>query len=235
MQLQAAGAGADLLRERFAARGVSLAEQQHVDRQQVEGLQHAGDVPGARGDGGGFAAFGRAGAAADERGQPGGQRGGDLLGADEVHVAVDAAGGEDLAVAGDDLGGGPDHQVGVDVGVHVRVAGFADAGDPAVADADVGFDDAPVVQDHRAGDDHVRGAFGAGGHRLAHGFAHDLAAAEDDFVAGAAGASAAVFGDFDEQVGVGEPDAVAGGRPEQFDVLAAVHRGAHRLPSPLSP
>src|SRR5690606_37770887 len=30
VQLQAAGAGADLLRERFAARGVSLAEQQHV-------------------------------------------------------------------------------------------------------------------------------------------------------------------------------------------------------------
>ena len=39
------------------------------------------------------------------------------------------------------------------------VAGLADAGDPAVLDADVGLDDAPVVEDQRVGDDGVDGAF----------------------------------------------------------------------------
>ena len=49
----------------------------------------------------------------------------------------------------------------VDAGLHVRVAGLADADDAAVADADVGLDDAPVVDDQRVGDDGVDGAVGA--------------------------------------------------------------------------
>ncbi len=41
-----------------------------------------------------------------------------------MDVAVDAAGGEDLALAGDDLGARPDDDV--DVGLHVGIAGLAD-------------------------------------------------------------------------------------------------------------
>ncbi|CAM5473660.1 hypothetical protein STENM36S_07924 [Streptomyces tendae] len=67
--------------------------------------------------------------------------------------------------------------------------GLADAGDPSVADADVGLDDAPVVDDQGPGDHGVGCAFGAGGAGLPHGFAQHLAAAEDGFVAGAAGAA----------------------------------------------
>ena len=107
-------------------------------------------------DRGGLGALGRAGAAADERGDAGGQRLGHDLRADEVHVAVDRAGGEDPAVAGDDLGARADHQVGVDAVHRVGVAGLAERDDPAVADADVGLDDAPVVEHDRAGDDGVR-------------------------------------------------------------------------------
>ena len=61
---------------------------------------------------------------------------------------VDAAGGDDHAFAGDDLGARADDDV--DARLHVRVAGLADAGDAAVLDADVGLDDAPVVDDRRA-------------------------------------------------------------------------------------
>ena len=43
----------------------------------------------------------------------------------------------------------------VDARLHVGVAGLADAGDAAVLDADVGLDDAPVVDDQRVGDDGV--------------------------------------------------------------------------------
>ena len=132
----------------------------------------------------------------------------DDLRADQVHVAVDRAGGEDPAVAGEDLGRGADHQGGVDAGHRVGVARLADADDPAVAHADVGLDDTPVVEDQRAGDDQIGRAFGAGARRLAHRLADDLAAAEHGLVA--AGAQVAL--DLDEEVGVGQPDAVPGGR-----------------------
>jgi hypothetical protein len=68
-------------------------------------------------------------------------------------VAVDAAGGDDHALAGDDLGAGADDDR--HAGLDVRIAGLADAGDAAVLEADVGLDDAPVVDDQRVGDDGV--------------------------------------------------------------------------------
>ena len=55
-----------------------------------------------------------------------------------------------------------DHQVRVDAVHDVGVAGLAERDDPAVADADVGLDDAPVVEDDRAGDHEVGRALGRG-------------------------------------------------------------------------
>jgi hypothetical protein len=49
----------------------------------------------------------------------------DLLGADEVDVGVEAAGGQDLALARDGLGAGADDDVDARLGV--GVAGLADA------------------------------------------------------------------------------------------------------------
>jgi hypothetical protein len=100
------------------------------------------DVPRPRRAGGGEGAGGRPGAAADHGGDAGHQRLVDLLRADEVDVAVDAAGGDDHAFAGDDLGAGADDDG--HAGLDVRVAGLADGGDAAVLEADVGLDDAPV-------------------------------------------------------------------------------------------
>ena len=140
------------------------------------------------------------------------------LRADEVHVAVDGAGGEDPAVARQDLGRGPDHQRRVDAVHGVGVAGLADADDATVAHADVGLDDAPVVEDHGAGDDQVGRALGAGGRRLAHRLADDLAAAEHAPRRRRRVRSSVTS---IEQVGVGQPDAVTGGRAEQRGVAAA--------------
>ena len=58
-----------------------------------------------------------------------------------------------------DLGAGADDDV--DAGLDVGIAGLADAGDAAVLEADIGLDDAPVVEDQRVGDDGVDGAVGA--------------------------------------------------------------------------
>ena len=79
---------------------------------------------------------------------------------------------------------GPMTRSGRDAVHGVGVAGLAERDDPAVADADVGLDDAPVVEDDRAGDHQVGRALGPGGQRLAHRLADHLAAAEDRLVAG---------------------------------------------------
>ena len=66
----------------------------------------------------------------------------------------------------------------VDAGLDVGVAGLADAGDAPIVQADIGFDDAPMIDDDRVGDHGVDGAVGARDLRLAHAVANDLAAAE---------------------------------------------------------
>ncbi len=174
-------------------------------------------VPGARGDRCGLRALRRAGAAAAEGGQAGGQRLVDLRRGQEVHVGVEAAGGEDLALARDRIGARADDQVGVDTVGDVGVSAAADADDPPVLDPDVGADDAPVVQDHHVGDHRVQGSVGRAGQRLVHRLADRLASAEHRFLA----AEGEVLLDLDPQVGVPEPDLVTGGRPEDRGIVLA--------------
>jgi len=130
-------------------------------------------------------------------------------------VRVDAAGGDDAALAGDRLGAGADHDV--DSGLNIGVAGLADAADAAVADADIGLDDAPMVEDHGIGDDGVDRTLGAGHLALAHAVADHLAATEFDLLA----IDRAVIFDLDDELGVGETQPVAGRRAEHFGIGAA--------------
>ena len=89
VELEAAGAGAHLLFDRFGSGGVAFAVKAEVHRQPLGGLQHAGQVKGARGAGGGVGAGGRAGAAPQQGCNTAGQGRFDLLRADEVDVGID--------------------------------------------------------------------------------------------------------------------------------------------------
>ena len=92
------------------------------------------------------------------------------------------------------------------------------ADDPAAANSDVRLHDAPVIQNHRVGDHQVEhAACGGRRRRLAHAVAQHLAAAELRFVAG----HCEIALDLDQQFGVGQPDAIAGGRTVEIGVLAA--------------
>ena len=124
VQLERAGAGLDLFLQRIGQRCVALAGEAEVHGKRVGRLDHAGDVPRPRRAGGGVGAGGGAGAAAQHGGDAGHQRLLDLLRADEVDVGVEAAGGEDLAFAGDDLGAGADDDR--HARLDVRIAGLAD-------------------------------------------------------------------------------------------------------------
>ena len=131
-----------------------------------------------------------------------------------MDVGVEAAGGEDLSLAGDHLGAGADDDghARLDVGI----AGLADRGDAAVLDADVGLHDAPVIEDQRIGDDGVDRALPVGDLALAHAVADHLAAAEFHLLA----VGGEILLHLDDEIGVGQPDAVAGGRAEHVGVDA---------------
>jgi hypothetical protein len=156
VQLEADGARVDLLVQRIGQAGVALAQKAQVHGEGIGRLQHALHVPGAGRAGGGQRAGGGAGAAAQHGGHAAGQGLFDLLRADEVDVAVDAAGGDDVALAADDLGAGADDDV--HARLRVGVARLADGGDAPGFEADVGLEDAGVVDDQGVGQHRIHRA-----------------------------------------------------------------------------
>ncbi len=129
-----------------------------------------------------------------------------------MDVGVEAAGGEDLALAGDHFGAGTDDDG--DVRLNVGIAGLADGENIAVLDADVGLHDPPMVDNERIGDHRVDGARPVGDLRLAHAVADHLAAAEFHLLA----VNGEILLDLDDEIGIGEPDAVSGGGTEHVGI-----------------
>ena len=225
VQFQADGARAHLLFQRQRQADVTFPHEAQVHREGVGGRQHGVQMPWPRRAGGGGRAHGRSRAAAQHGRHAAHQRFLDLLRADEVDVRVDAAGRDDQAFAGDDLGGAADGQG--DAGLDVRVARLADAEDQAIFQADIGFHDAPVVEDDGIRDDGIH-HLGRAALRLAHAVADHLAAAEFHFFA----VDRIVMLDLDEQFRVGQADAVALGGAEHFGIRAAGNAG-HLNPFPV--
>ena len=145
-----------------------------------------------------------------------------LLRADEVDVTVEAAGGQYAALAGDRLGAGADDDVDARLGV--RVARLADRRDAAVAQADIGLVDAGMVDDQRVGDDGVDRPFGPRRLGLPHPVADHFAAAELDLLT----IDREIALDLDDQVGVGEPQSVAGGWPVHGGVIRPADLNRHQ-------
>ena len=221
VQLEPAGAADHLFAQRFRQRAVALAEESQVHGILLRRLEHAGDIPGARGAGGGQGTVSRPGAAAEHGGDAAGDRGGDQLRADEVDVAVDRPGGTDHPFAGECFGAGADYQRGVDAILQARIASLADTADHAVAHADVRLEDAARVDDQGVGNDQVGGTGGARGARiLAHAVADHLAAAELDLVA----RNRQIALHLQYQLGVGQPHPIAGGGAEHAGVTDAAGR-----------
>ncbi len=157
----------------------------------------------------------RAGAAAEHGGDAGIESFFQLLGGDEMDMAVNPASCDDFAFTGNDFGRGADDDG--DGILRIWVARLADGGDAAFLQADVGFVDAGVIDNQGVGDDGIHRALGAGGLGLPHTVADDFAAAEFYFFA----IEGEVAFHFDDQVGVGEVHFVAGGRAIHLGVGGA--------------
>ena len=140
----------------------------------------------------------------------------------EMDMDVDRPGGGDQALAVAHRGRRADDQVGIDAVHDRRVAGLAEADDPAVLDAEVALDDAEHrIDDDDVADQHVERAvraLHAGGQP--HAVAQRLAAAVQAFVAG----DGVVVLDLGPELGVAEADAVAHGRAVHRGIVGAGHR-----------
>ncbi len=139
-----------------------------------------------------------------------------------MDVRVHAAGGQDLAFAGDRLRRRADDDV--DAGLGVGIAGLADADDAAILQADIGLHDAGMVDDEGVGDDGVDGAVGTARLTLAHAVADHLATAELHLFA----ISGEVLLHLHDQIGVGKADLVADGRAEHVGIGGAGNSGWHQ-------
>src|SRR5918912_3828475 len=108
VQFEPARTSLDHLDEGARLRCVTLAEEAEIDRQPFGGLQDAREMPRPRRAGRRRSAGGRTGAAAEQRCDAAVERLFAELRANQMDMAVDAAGRDDLALAGDDLGAGAD-------------------------------------------------------------------------------------------------------------------------------
>src|SRR6516164_3699986 len=143
-----------------------------------------------------------------------------------MDMRIDAAGRNDAIFAGDGLRSRPDDDV--DSGLDIWVAGLADTADAAVADADIGFDDPPMIEDYRIGDDGIDSALGACRLPLPHAVADDFATPELDLFA----VDRVVVLNFDDEIGICQPHPVPGRRSEHRRICAAWDRHRHRLSQP---
>ena len=139
----------------------------------------------------------------------------DLLRADEMNVAIETARRQDLALTGDNVGTGADHDR--HAGLDVWVARFPNCADVALFNGDIGLYDSPMIDDQRVGDDGVGRTLLVGGLRLAHAVADDLAAAEFHLFA----IHREIFLHLDNEVGIRKPHPIAGGRPEHIRIDGA--------------
>ena len=145
-----------------------------------------------------------------------------------MDVRIETAGRENLALTRDYLGARADdnRHIRLDIGI----AGFADRVNPSLFQSDVGFDDAPMVEDQRIGDHRVDRALPIGDLALPHAIADHLAAAELHLLA----IGGEILLHLDDDVGVGKPNPIPGGRTEHGGIDVARNPVGHEIsPFPL--
>ncbi len=111
------------------------------------GLQHTPNIPGSRCAGGRICAGSRTGASADHGGDTVRDGGIDLLRRNKVDMTVNATGCYDQVLARNDFCTGSHNQLRIDTLHGVRIASFANFHDTAIPDANIAFDNSPVIDD----------------------------------------------------------------------------------------
>ena len=175
-------------------------------------------VPRARRAGGRLGSLGRARSPSQHRCDTAVDRLPRLLGANEMNVRVDAARRENLSFPRNDLGSRADDQAIGDTILNVRIACLTDGADLSVTNTDIRLDNAPVVNDDRVGDNHVRCSLRSGALGLTLTVPNHLASAEHHLFP----VTGVVFLDLGNQIRIAEAQTVALGRAVKSGIAAAI-------------
>ena len=157
-----------------------------------------------------------------------------------MDVAVKAASRQDLTLARNRLGPRTDDDV--HTRLRIWVARLADLGNAPVFQAHVSLINTAVIHDQRVGDHRIHSPTRAAGLCLSHPVADHLAAAEFDLFAvdrrigprpTSLGRADRLGGqitlDLDDQIGVSQTDAVAGGGAEHGSIISTGNLGGHKV------
>src|SRR4029453_14856924 len=106
------------------------------------------------------------------------------------------------------------------------IAGLANRHNDAILDPDVGFHDAPVIDNQRIGDQHIRRLRCAYVRRLSHTIAQHFATTELHLIT----VDREIALDLNKQLGVGQPHAVAHCRTIHLRIDAPCDRETHAAP-----
>mmetsp|Transcript_11609 Transcript_11609/g.54024 ORF Transcript_11609/g.54024 Transcript_11609/m.54024 type:complete len:397 (-) Transcript_11609:22-1212(-) len=217
VELHADSAGVDDVLQTLGFGGVPFAGEREIERQGIRSLQHHLHVVGRRSARRGAGSGRRSGPAAEQRGETAGDSLGGDLRADEVYVGVEAAGGEDAALARDCLRVHAHHHAWRHALHDVGVTSLAYARDHTVLDPHVRLVYASVVDDERVGDDGVERDGCVDAALLTHTLPQSLTASELALVA----VHAQVLLHRDPQVGIAKTNLVPNGRAVHGGVLGA--------------
>jgi len=138
-----------------------------------------------------------------------------------MNVGVNAASCDDHAFATDDFSAGANDDVYARLGVWV--ASFANGSNAIAFEANVGFHNAPVVNDEGIGEHAIHGALCVGALRLRHAIANGFATTKFHFFAVAAGLQSEIFFYFNNEVCVGQANSIAHSGAKHFCIGAFVN------------
>src|ERR1700739_1631519 len=128
-----------------------------------------------------------------------------------MDMRIKTAGGYDHAFAGNGFRARSDNNV--HAGLNIWISRFTDSSDTAVINADIGFDDPPMIQDHSIRDDRINSIFDRT-LGLAHAIPDDFTAAELHLFP----VNREVFFDLDYELGISQTDSIAHRWTEHFCV-----------------
>ena len=211
MQLEPNDASLDLLHQGTWQACITLSQQTDIHGKGLHSLEHAVDMPWSRGTGGGKGTRCRTGSSAEHGGHATHECLFDLLWADEMNVRVDAARSHDHALAGDHLGPGPHHNV--DPRLDVWITSLANLEKQSILDANVGLDDAPVVDNQGVGHDGID-TIRSQPLALSHAIANDLASTKLDLFT----IDREILFHMHPEIGIREADAISCGGAKHVDI-----------------
>jgi hypothetical protein len=221
VKLQSASPCLNLFNQASVRTRVTLSEKAEVEGKGICSLKHPLYVPwpGRAGRGGGPRGGPRS--ATHHCGDTREQGFFHLLRTNEVHMRIDPAGSDNVALAGDHFSSRSNNNV--HIRLHIGIAGFRNRGNPAILDRNIGLHNSPVIENECIGDDCIDRTFAPRPLRLPHAVANDFSASKFHFFP----ILRKILFSLDHKIGIRKAHFVANRWAEHLRVCASTHFVGH--------